>query len=293
MEMQTDKATDSRGANTNLGRFDEWRQAALSARRHVIRTAARGGSFVGASLSCVETLTVLYRSVMDVSPKGTEDRERDYFFLSKGHAVPALYAVMAEAGFLDAKRLDAHLRSSDCIYWHPNRDVNGVEFHFGSLGHGLPVGLGVAMEQGLSKAKGRTFVMVGDGELNEGSVWEAIMVAGSQRVGKLVMVIDRNHLQANIETEKLVPLEPLGDKFESFGWDVRHAHGHDFSSLEGAFAGCGQVGKPVVVIADTVRGKGVPSIERRTDRWFMKVDEETVQSLLNELEEQASSEGNR
>src|SRR5262249_27578666 len=152
------------------------------------------------------------------SPETRTSADRDYLFLSKGHDVPALYGTLAEFGFVDEKRLDRHLSPEDSIYWHPNRAVAGVEFHSGSLGHLPAVAIGVAMDIQMSGGSNRVFVVVGDGELNEGSVWEAALVAAARKLDNLVLIVDRNEFQANVRTEDLVPLEPIEAKFAAFGW---------------------------------------------------------------------------
>ncbi|HTO93768.1 MAG TPA: thiamine pyrophosphate-dependent enzyme, partial [Bacteroidota bacterium] len=211
------------------------------------------------------------------------DPSRDYLFLSKGHDVPALYGTLAELGYIGRERLAHHLKTDDTIYWHPNRNVPGVEFHSGSLGHLIAVGIGVALDIRMRGAANRVFVVLGDGELNEGSVWEALLVARSHGLDNIVAVIDRNGFQANLATEDLNPLEPLEKKFEAFGWSAVRADGHDFASLERAFAAETPAGTPRAVIADTVRGKGLPSIEARADRWFVNFSHEEVAMLLAEL----------
>jgi len=267
---------------------------ALRVREHIIRLSAGGGCFIGASLSCVELLVYLYGNFLrrdpvlqDPANAGvTDDPLRDYLFLSKGHDVPALYGTFVEMGLLDVQRLDHHLQTSDAIYWHPNRSIPGVEFHSGSLGHLPAVAAGVALDCKIKGQDNRVIVITGDGELNEGSVWETLMVANAYKLDNLTLVVDRNQFQANIRTEDLIPLEPLVDKFEAFGCQVQRIDGHDFSALEDAFSvlpdgvGTGQVN---VIIADTVRGKGLPSIEARADRWFCAFTDEEVKQLLQEL----------
>src|SRR5262249_39708600 len=162
-----------------------------------------------------------------------KDPERDYLFLSKGHDVPALYGTLAELGFFPRERLQNHLKVSDKLYWHPNRAVPGVEFHSGSLGHLLSVAMGVAWDIKLRGRTNRVYVVLGDGEMDEGSIWEGLLVAAAKKIDNLVVVVDRNEFQANIRTEELIPLEPLPAKLEAFGWAVRDCDGHDFSSLAG------------------------------------------------------------
>ena len=211
--------------------------------------------------------------------------------LSKGHDVPALYGEFVELGQLDERRLKDHLSPDDDIYWHPNRAIPGIEFHSGSLGHLLSVAVGVAYDLKLRGQDNRVLVITGDGELDEGSNWEALLVAAAYGLDNLVVVVDRNAFQANIETEDLIPLEPLEDKFTAFGAHVvRRCDGHDFDALEGAFDGLPVSGAgPSVVIADTVRGKGLPTIERRADRWFVRFTDAEVEELLAELHGEGSA----
>lgn len=264
---------------------------ALKVREHVVRLATNGGCFLGASLSCADLLVYLYSRVLRVAPDRVTDPDRDYLLLSKGHDVPALYATLAELGFFDPARLGRHLEISDHLYWHPHTSVPGIEFHSGSLGHLLPVALGVAYDIRLRRGNGRVFVVVGDGELNEGSVWEALLVGRAKRLENLVVVVDRNGLQANVRTEDLIPLEPLGEKFAAFGWGVSTVDGHDFTALDRAFRALPVgSGAPSVVIATTVRGKGLPSVEGRADRWFCDFNAAEIEALVAELHGAAAGE---
>jgi transketolase len=263
---------------------------ALAVREHIIRLATDGGCFIGASLSCADLMVFLYNQVLRITPETTHDPLRDYMLLSKGHDVPALYGTLAELGFFEKERLANHLSAGDNIYWHPNRAIPGVEFHSGSLGHLLSVSIGIAMDIKIRGDDNRVFVMLGDGELNEGSIWEGCLNAKSHALDNLVAIIDRNGFQANMETEILQPLEPLNDKFAAFGWQVRRVNGHDWIQLEAAFHGLpARAGCPTVLIADTVRGKGVPSIERRAERWFVDLTKDEVEMLLEELHGQAQA----
>jgi transketolase len=261
-------------------------------REHIVRMSGRGGCFIGASLSCTDLLVYLYDQVLRVSPDTAADPGRDFLLLSKGHDVPALYGVLAERGWFDPARLDRHLDPRDHLYWHPNRHIPGVEFHSGSLGHLLSVGMGIALEARLAGTRSRVFVVLGDGELDEGSIWEGLLVAAAHKLDNLVLVIDRNEFQANIETERLIPLEPLGEKLTAFGASVRRTDGHSFPALERAFRdlpkATGTAGPPAV-IAHTVRGKGLPSLERRADRWFVRFTSDEVTALLGELRGEAAA----
>ncbi len=257
---------------------------ALRVRQHVISMATDGGCFIGASLSCTDLIVYLYSKVLKISPHTLNDENRDYFFLSKGHDVPALYGTLAELGYLEKSRLQHHLTVNDSIYWHPNRSIPGIEFHSGSLGHLLSVAIGVALDIRMRKGTNRVFVLLGDGELNEGSIWEGCLVAAAHKLDNLVAVVDRNEFQANVRTEELIPLESVDKKFASFGWSVNRINGHSFEKMETAFSRIPVSSeRPTAIIADTVRGKGLPSIERRADRWFANFTHEEIEMLLDEL----------
>ena len=266
--------------------IDQLQEMALRVREHIIRLSTDGGCFTGASLSCADLIVYLYNRFLNVGPHNFDAPDRDYLFLSKGHDVPALYGTFVELGWLAAERLGNHLKTNDFIYWHPNRAIPGIEFHSGSLGHLPSVAVGVAMDCKLRGLDNRIVVITGDGELDEGTVWEALQVAAAKKLDNLLFIVDRNHFQANIRTEELIPLEPLAPKFEAFGGRVRRVDGHDFAALEAglrALSDGGGSGKPAVLIADTVRGRGLPSIQERADRWFCNFSHEEVAALLDEL----------
>lgn len=257
---------------------------ALKVREHIIDMSVGGGCFIGASLSCVELVVYLYAEYLNIDKDDIKNPGRDYLFLSKGHDVPALYSTLAELGFIGKERLKSHLLTEDSVYWHPNRNITGVEFHSGSLGHLPSVAAGVAMDCKLTGQNNQVIVITGDGELNEGTVWETILVANAYKLNNLTIIVDRNQFQANIRTEELVPLEPLVDKFEAFGCNVKRINGHDFDAISDALKDIPYSSDKVnVIIADTVRGRGLPSIEARADRWFCAFTREEANALLNEL----------
>ncbi len=260
------------------------KSTALRVREHIIRLATNGGCFIGASLSCADLMVYLYHHFLNISQDRLNDPDRDYLFLSKGHDVPALYGTFVELGWMERARLKNHLKTYDNIYWHPSRTVPGVEFHAGSLGHLLAVAIGVALDSKIRGRINRIVVIVGDGELNEGSNWEACLVASAYKLDNLVIVVDRNQFQANMSTESLIPLEPLEDKFVAFGCQVMRVDGHDLTELHEVFSQIPfRVDKPNVIIADTVRGRGLPSIENRADRWFCNFTSAEIAALLEEL----------
>lgn len=263
--------------------FSRHEELAFRVREHCLRMATSGGCFIGASLSCADILIYLYTEFLSVAPDRLADPERDYLFLSKGHDVPALYGTLAELGFFDVSRLKNHLSINDSIYWHPNRAIPGIEFYSGSLGHLLSVSMGVAYDCLLRGGKNRIVVILGDGELNEGTIWEGALVANAMGLANLIAVVDRNQFQANIRTEELIPLEDIEKKFAAFGWNTFRTNGHSFTALHNVFTHLPANGKPTVVVADTIRGKGVPSIEARADRWFANFTPAEVHMLIEEL----------
>ena len=272
-------------------KIEELQQIALRVRERIIRMSTNGGSFIGASFSCVDFIVYLYKEFMNINKDNLNDPNRDYFFLSKGHDVPALYGLFVELGFLAEERLKNHLKTEDYLYWHPNVNIPGIEFHSGSLGHLMSVAVGVAMDCKIRESKNKIVVVLGDGELNEGSNWEGALVAASKKLDNLTAVVDRNKFQANAETEDIIKLEPLVDKFKSFGWGVRTVNGHDFRDLKKAFTRFPIVnGRPNLIIANTIRGKGLPSIESRVDKWFAEFTSEEAETLIEELRAEAKKE---
>ena len=259
-------------------------QTAFRVREHIIRMSTDGGCFVGASLSAADLIVYLYADFLNINKDNLDAPNRDYLFLSKGHDVPALYGTFVELGMMKADRLKNHLSTSDHIYWHPNTKIPGIEFHSGSLGHLPSVAIGVALDIKIRGGSNKVVCILGDGELNEGTCWEAVLVANAYKLDNLIFVIDRNFFQANMPTEELIPLEPLQDKFKAFGAAVKRIDGHDFKALERTFKAFPfQKDKLNVVIADTRRGKGLPSIEARADRWFCNFSHDEVNQLLQEL----------
>jgi len=259
-------------------------ETARNVREHILRMAALGGAFIGASLSLTDVVVYLYQRFLNIHAAMLDDPGRDYLFLSKGHAVPALYGMFVELGWLGKDRLSKHLDISDEIYWHPNRGIAGIEFGSGSLGHIPAVAAGVALDCKLRDHHNRVVVITGDGELNEGSIWEACLMAQAFKLDNLVWIVDRNELQANVKTEDLIPIEPLDKKFEAFGALVHKVDGHSFADIDRVFSTLSfSSHKPNVIIMNTVRGKGVSSIERKVDRWFYQPDDCEMNLMIQEL----------
>lgn len=260
-------------------------EKASRVRKHVLDMAKDGGCFVGASFSCVEILVFLYERFLCINEEQLYNPCRDYLIMSKGHAVPALYGTLHEKGILKIEELKKEAAPSQGrLYLHPDRRLPGIEFYSGSLGHGLPLAVGLALDCKLRGYKNRIVVLTGDGELNEGSNWEALLVAKAYNLDNLLIVIDRNQFQANCKTEDLIPLEPLYMKFESFGCAVKETDGHNFTELENTlldfpFA----FEKPGVLIARTIRGKGISELEGIPDSWFLNLNSDQVLRYKDDL----------
>lgn len=235
-------------------------------RSHVVdMCAGPEGGHLGGAFSSADILAALYFSVLNVDPQRPDDPDRDRFLLSKGHAAIGLYATLAERGFFPVEELAGYGRPGSRLMGHPVRAVPGVELPTGSLGHGLSLGCGFALAARYAGRDSRTFVLLGDGELQEGSVWEAAIAAASLRLDRLVVVVDRNGLQLTGATEGIAPMEPLADRWRSFGWAVRDVDGHDPDRLADHLdAASWEPGKPSVLIARTVKGQGLPFLAGRS-----------------------------
>ena len=251
-------------------------------RRNVEIVNAAGLGHIGGDLSAADILATLYLGVLNVDPDQPDDPERDRYIQSKGHASGVLYTTLAAAGFIPDSLLDTYMADGSPLNGHPDRNkVPGVETNTGPLGHGLPVAVGTAIAAKLDHSPRRTFVLCGDGELQEGSNWEAIMAAGHRGLDNLVAIIDRNGLQQGARTETTNALDPLDAKFAAFGWAVRTVDGHDVDTLLETFRALPfEPGRPSCVIANTTTGQGVSFIEDRVE-WHHKVPtpEQTEQAL--------------
>jgi transketolase len=253
-------------------------------RKHILKMSNQGGCFVGSAFSVTEIIIYLYNNFLNISLDNLNSRERDYFFLSKGHAVPALYGTFIELGWLHKSRLENHLKTNDDIYWHPNRDIQGIEFHSGSLGHSLSIATGIAIDCKLNSSPNKVVVILGDGELNEGTIWETLQIASAYKLDNLLIIVDRNRIQANERTEKLIPLDPLNLKFEAFGCSVKIVDGHDYHDIDEVLNEFPfESGRPSVVLADTTRGKGISRYENKVNKWFIENNNYELLEYFNEL----------
>ncbi|MBI2934518.1 MAG: transketolase [Chloroflexi bacterium] len=241
---------------------------ARTIRRHIVTMIARAGSgHPGGSLSAVDILTVLYFRILRHRPSEPNWPDRDRFVLSKGHAAPALYATLAESGYFPVEELATLRQLGSRLQGHADRtQTPGVEMSAGSLGQGLSFGLGMALAARLDKKQYRVYVLVGDGESQEGQVWEAALAAAHYKVDNLVCIVDHNGLQLDGRVEEIMNIEPLKDKWQSFGWHAVEIDGHDLKQVLQALEDARQnKGKPTVIIARTVKGKGVSFMENNVD----------------------------
>ncbi len=268
-----------------MGDYSELKAVASRVRQRVLHLIHRTRSpHIGPSFSAVEILVSLYFGVMKVDPADPVCPERDRFILSKGHASAVLYAVLAEKGFLTESDLAGFAINGGTLEHHPNRDpAKGIEVSTGSLGHGLAIGAGMALAARHEGSKRRVYVLMGDGELNEGSVWEAAMFAAHHKLDNLVAVVDANGFQALGPTNEVVNLKPLAPRWSAFGWQVSDVDGHDFPALLRAFAQTQETASPRVVIAHTTKGKGVSFMEDKLLWHYRCPDPEEYALALKEV----------
>lgn len=235
---------------------------AVALRRRMLRLIHDAGAgHTGGGLSCLDILNVLYARILRVTPATTGAPDRDRYVQSKGHCVEALYAVLAARGFIDDADLGTVCHYGSRFVGHPTRKVRGVEMNTGALGHGLPICVGMALAAKLDGAAYRVFTLLGDGELAEGSNWEAALAGAHYRLDNLVAIIDHNTLQITGRTRDVMSNEPLDLKWQAFGWEVRTVDGHDYAALTTALTDPPPTGKPLCIIAQTVKGKGVSFME--------------------------------
>lgn len=243
---------------------------------------------IGGDMSVMEILTELYFDQMNISPENMDDPDRDKFVMSKGHSMEAFYAVLAEKGFFPIEEVIEKFSKFGSKYiGHPNNKLPGIEMNSGSLGHGLPVCVGMALAAKMNGQGYRTYTVMGDGELAEGSVWEGAMAASHYKLDNLCAVVDRNRLQISGNTEDVMAHDDLHERFRSFGWHVIDvADGNDISQLKAAFEEAKETkGKPTVLIANTVKGKGSPVMEHKAG-WHHKVpNQEELAQIREDLKE--------
>ena len=242
-------------------------------------------SHIGGCYSVTEILVTLYFEVLNIDPKNPRKDDRDILLLSKAHSSPALYAILSKKGFFPKENLDTYYQDGGKLPGHLDKEaVPGIEFSFGSLGHGLSVGVGMALANKRMNNPGRVFVILGDGECNEGSIWEAAMFAPHHNLSNLTVVIDYNKIQSFGSTNEVINQEPIFDKWKSFGWKVLEINGHDHDALIDAFNSSHE-NLPKLIIANTVKGKGVSFMENSLDWHYKSPNDEQLELALKELGE--------
>jgi transketolase len=255
-------------------------------RRLSLQMVARAkASHIASALSIADIVAVLYSDVLRFDPARPVMPGRDRFILSKGHSCIAVYAALAEKGFFPVSELETYGQDHSNLMNHISHKVPGVEYSTGSLGHGLPLGVGKALAAKRQEADWRTFVLMSDGEMDEGSNWEALMFAAHHGLDNLVAIIDYNKLQSLATVEKTLGLEPLAEKLRAFGWSVKEADGHDLNQLNLALGSVPwEPGKPSMLIAHTIKGKGVSFMENKVEWHYRSPNPEQLALALSELE---------
>lgn len=242
-------------------------------------------SHIASSYSIVEILIYLYEHVLNFDPKDPLNSERDRFILSKGWGISTLYAILAEKGFFEKKLLKTYCKNGSKLIGSATRnDIPGIEATTGSMGHGLPIGVGMALAAKLQIKSNKIFVLVSDGECDEGSTWEAILQAGHHKLDNLVVIVDYNKWQSFGRIKDILDLEPFSKKWEAFRWSVRVIDGHDFKQLSQAFAQLPfEKGKPSVIVAHTIKGKGVSVLENKNEWHYKTPTESEIKIAKKEL----------
>ncbi len=265
-------------------KIDELAKHANNIRREIIEMSYRAnGGHIGCSLDIVDILTVLYFEIMNINPRNPSMKKRDKLILSKGHAASALYAVLAERGYFNGDRLKEFMADGSLLAAHVTLgSLPGIEATSGSLGHGLSVGIGMAVAARQEKTNANTYVLIGDGEACEGSIWEGILFAGFHKINDLTLIMDKNDLQILGKSADVLDLSPIEKKLTSFNWAVQKVDGHNFKELIRALHKPHQ-GKPMAIIAQTVKGKGVSFMENKYEWHGKTLTFDDYQKAITEL----------
>jgi transketolase len=260
-------------------------EKARKIRRHVINMIYNAGSgHPGGSLSCVDIMTILYFHIMEHNPLDPKWKDRDRFILSKGHAAPSLYATLAESGYFPIEELSSLRKIGSMLQGHSDSRIPGVEVSSGSLGQGLSVASGIAYAGKLDKKDFKVYALLGDGECDEGQIWEAAMFAHHYRLDNLVAIIDRNHFQIDGSTESIMSIEPFAKKWEAFGWYVIETNGNNIKKMTDALERIKNIkDKPVAIIAHTIKGKGISFMENNNAFHGKSPSKEEMEIALREL----------
>tara|TARA_Y100001978_G_scaffold144350_1_gene129370 strand:- start:262 stop:1095 length:834 start_codon:yes stop_codon:yes gene_type:complete len=257
-------------------------------RRRIIETSHKAKiPHLGSCLSCVELLVYCYWFILQIDLDKLDDPNRDIFVLSKGHGAPALFQVLAARGFFDESLLETFGNNGSFFHEHPPKPnlIKGIEAATGSLGHGLPMAVGMALAKKIKKSNSKCVVLLSDGECNEGSIWESAMLASSLKLDNLYGFIDYNKWQATGRSKEIMELEPLADKWKSFGWEVDEIDGHDFFEIHNAYKNIKtKSSKPKIIISHTIKGKGVSFMEDDNNWHYRVPNEQELKAALSELE---------
>jgi len=267
-----------------MSKYDELRVLSKKMRRSVLDMTHRTKSaHIGSSFSAIEIIVALYFEIMNFDPEDPCAAERDRFILSKGHACAALYSVMVERGVIDGETLKGFAENGGTLEQHPNKHLcPGIEVSTGSLGHGLSIGAGMALGAKVGREKHKIYVLLSDGELNEGSVWEAVMFAAQHDLDNLVAMVDANKIQAMGNTKDIIDLNPIVEKWKAFGWHAQEVKGHDFDEICGAFNSLSGE-RPNVIVFHTSKGKGVSFMENDLLWHYRPPDKDEHKSAHEEL----------
>ncbi|MCJ1970697.1 transketolase [Lactococcus carnosus] len=267
--------------------ISELEKKAIEIRKSIFQIIHQGKTgHTGSDLSCTDILVALYYQVMKVDASNPLLDNRDQYVQSKGHAVEVLWAILADKGFIDKTELETFSKFKSRLIGHPNNKVAGVEMNTGSLGHGLPVSVGIALAGKMDKKSYHTYTLMGDGELAEGSVWEGAMAAANYKLDNLTAIIDRNGLQITGQSEDVMSVEPLADKWRAFGWDVHSVAGNDISALVDVLSAPNKPDHPKLIIANTIKGKGFSEAENQVT-WHHRVPtDEQLSHAFAELDQQ-------
>lgn len=266
------------------------KKKAYELRKDVVEMIYRAKTgHIGGDLSVMEILVDLYYKQMNVTPENFNGEDHDHFIMSKGHAIEALYAVLADRGFFPKEDLKTFVKFGSKYIGHPTNEVNGIEMNTGSLGHGLGVGIGMALAGKMDEKNYRVYVVMGDGEVAEGSVWEAAMAGSHYKLDNLTAFVDRNHLQISGTTEQVMNQKSQEVRWAAFGWNVISVPGNDLDAIDNAVELAKKVkGKPTVIIAHTIKGCGISFVENQVG-WHHRVpNDEEYQAALKELDERSA-----
>ena len=269
---------------SNTSQINKLKKISFFLRKKIIEISYQAKAHhIGSELSCIDILVALYFNIMNINANTPHDKNRDFFILSKGHAALALYVTLMKKGFFSENYLKKEfLSDGGTLGGHPDKNNQlGIEISSGSLGHGLSIGAGIALANKKDNNPGKVFVLLGDGECNEGMVWEALLFASHQKLNNLMAIIDYNKLQGFGSTKDILNLDPLKEKLESFGWNTKEVNGHDINSIINTSKELfKEKNKPSLLIANTIKGKGINSMENKFESHYEVLDEKKYLNII-------------